>query len=363
MKRISSFLLCLIAFFLFSGCNKLTEVKLEGSIEIPESGIIEASDIKKLQGENAVGKFCGASNGFKYEWTVFGNKIKKASSVNLKLEIKDDEGLISCEFSSKENIDIPFSISIYLKEKINLDNAYAYSGNELLCEATVTGKEKSIINLSPSVTTGRLVIYAEKLNAENNEADSSDFADNNSVKQESKADGSVSDGTATSNDKYNTEPVPEGKPLPSEPQDKTVDSLKEYTCYFMIECSSILNNLDELASEKLEILPENGIILKKTEVKFKAGESVFDVLKKLCKEKNIHLEYTFTIDYNSDYIEGIGNIYANDCGQLSGWMYKVNDWYPNYGCSRYILRDGDAVVFRYTCDLGRDIGNEYMGAS
>ena len=43
-------------------------------------------------------------------------------------------------------------------------------------------------------------------------------------------------------------------------------------------------------------------------------------------------------------------------GELSGWMYRVDGWFPNYGCSRYQLQDGDVVEWLYTCDLGADIG-------
>lgn len=60
--------------------------------------------------------------------------------------------------------------------------------------------------------------------------------------------------------------------------------------------------------------------------------------------------------YNSAYIEGIGNLYEFDCGENSGWMYKVNDWFPNYGMSRYVLKNGDTVSLIYTCDGGFDIG-------
>ena len=40
----------------------------------------------------------------------------------------------------------------------------------------------------------------------------------------------------------------------------------------------------------------------------------------------------------------------------SGWMYSVNDWYPNYGCSRYTVQPGDVICWVYTCDLGQDVG-------
>ena len=79
------------------------------------------------------------------------------------------------------------------------------------------------------------------------------------------------------------------------------------------------------------------------------------------KKNKIHLEFVNTPVYNSAYIEGIANIYEFDCGELSGWMYKVNDWFPNYGSSRYQLQDGDTIVYVYSCDLGRDAGAEYLG--
>ena len=63
--------------------------------------------------------------------------------------------------------------------------------------------------------------------------------------------------------------------------------------------------------------------------------------------------------YNSAYIEGIHNLYEFDCGQLSGWIYKVNGWSPNYGCSRYDLADGDVIEWQYTCNLGIDIDAYY----
>ncbi len=66
------------------------------------------------------------------------------------------------------------------------------------------------------------------------------------------------------------------------------------------------------------------------------------------------MEHPFTPMYNSVYVEGIGNLYEFDCGDLSGWMYKVNEWFPNYGCSLYTLEDNDVICWVYTCDLGYD---------
>ena len=111
--------------------------------------------------------------------------------------------------------------------------------------------------------------------------------------------------------------------------------------------------------EKVELVPEDGWLLKPVEVTFKQGQSVFDVLQQVCKDNKLHMEFSMTPIYNSAYIEGIGNLYEFDCGEVSGWMYKVNDWFPNYGCSRYQLQDGDVVEWEYTCELGKDIGGGY----
>ena len=162
----------------------------------------------------------------------------------------------------------------------------------------------------------------------------------------------------TGRDKYLTDPVPEGKPLPVEPQDAEVTDT-EYHCILSIDCKSILNNMDKCKENKRELVPEDGWILEPTEVVFFEGESVFQVLKRTCKQQKIHMEFQDTPIYNSAYVEGIHNLYEFDVGNLSGWMYSVNGWYPNYGCSRYALKDGDVVEWRYTCDLGFDVGGGY----
>ncbi|RUS47125.1 DUF4430 domain-containing protein [Cohnella sp. AR92] len=164
--------------------------------------------------------------------------------------------------------------------------------------------------------------------------------------------------SAGGKDKYLTEPVPEGKPKPVEWQDADVDKKKVLTATLSVTCKTILDNLDYFNEDKLEVLPDDGVIFASQKVSFYEGESVFDVLQREMKKHKIHMEFSMTPIYNSNYIEGINNIYEFDCGELSGWMYKVNGWFPNYGSSRYPLKDGDVIEWVYTCDLGRDVGGD-----
>lgn len=160
-------------------------------------------------------------------------------------------------------------------------------------------------------------------------------------------------------DKYLTDPIPAGKPKPVEWQDVKKDTSKEMTATLSVTCKSILNNMDMFNMDKIEVLPKNGIIYATKTVKFYEGESVFDVLLREMQDNKIHMEFNMTPVYNSNYIEGINNLYEFDCGELSGWMYQVNGWFPNYGASRYQLKDGDKIEWIYTCDLGRDIGGGF----
>ena len=162
-------------------------------------------------------------------------------------------------------------------------------------------------------------------------------------------------------DQYMTDPVPEGKPAPVEPQDTAVDTTVTHTCTFSISCETILDNMDKCVENKKFLVPADGVIFPATEVTFSDGESVYDVLQRVCKANKIHMESSFTPVYNSAYIEGIHNLYEFDVGKLSGWMYAVNGWYPNYGCSRYQVKDGDVVEWCYTCDLGYDLGSGMGG--
>ena len=158
---------------------------------------------------------------------------------------------------------------------------------------------------------------------------------------------------------YLTDPVPEGKPAPAEPQDQEITDT-EYHCTISISCATILDNMELCKKDKRELVPEDGWILEPIEVVFYEGESVFNVLQRTCRQQKIHMEFSNTPIYNSAFIEGINNLYEFDVGELSGWMYSVNGWFPNYGCSRYALKDGDVVEWVYTCDLGTDVGDDYM---
>ncbi len=128
------------------------------------------------------------------------------------------------------------------------------------------------------------------------------------------------------------------------------------TCSLYVRCDTVLNNIQNLNESKISIVPDDGIIFEGENIPIYDGESVFNVLVREMKKNKIHLEFTKTPGYDSAYIEGIGNLYEFDCGELSGWMYRVNGQTPGCGCSSYTVKSGDVIEFLYSCNLGVDIG-------
>ena len=183
------------------------------------------------------------------------------------------------------------------------------------------------------------------------------------------SNGSGSGTSTTPNPDNSSKPGNSSKPDNSTDPDnssKPDDPPKPETkmsCTIEIRCDTILNNMQDLKPGLDVYVPDSGTILPTTTITFTEGETVFDVLKRICDARGIQIEYSYTPMYGSYYVEGINNLREFDCGQQSGWMYKVNGWFPNYGCSKYILDAGDEIVWCYTCKgLGTDVGApDFMG--
>lgn len=155
------------------------------------------------------------------------------------------------------------------------------------------------------------------------------------------------------------EPVQPVVPEPVPPQEQQ-PTQNELVCKLEIRCDNLINCAD-LDPDKVELVPEDGVLFTAADVVFFEGESVFNVLQRTMKQNKQHLEFVQTPLYNSAFIEGICNLYTFDAGALSGWMYSVNGVFPNYGCSQYVVQAGDVIQWHYTCDLGADLGTENVG--
>lgn len=127
------------------------------------------------------------------------------------------------------------------------------------------------------------------------------------------------------------------------------------TVYFSINCENALSS-GTLTDSQLEEI-KDGKILQKKEYVLLEDETVFDVLKRVCRFEKIHMEYQGADKniYNSVYVQGINYLYEYDCGELSGWIFLVNGEQTDLSSGKFKLKDGDVVEWVYTLDMGRDI--------
>ena len=127
----------------------------------------------------------------------------------------------------------------------------------------------------------------------------------------------------------------------------TTTTASNVTCTVTIECKSILGNTDKLKAGHETYVPNNGIMLSSYSVTVKNGATAFDAIKQACSSNGISMNTT-TSSYGY-YIAGFNNIDEKDCGSSSGWNYYVNGSMPNKSCSKYAVKNGDSIVFSYTC--------------
>ncbi len=121
---------------------------------------------------------------------------------------------------------------------------------------------------------------------------------------------------------------------------------EKVTVTLEIRCDTLSRDMDRLENPAIkDYIPTDGVILKTSTYKGTTDNTVFDALNTLCRNNDIQLDFSYTPMFESNYIKGINYLYEFDgVVRRAGWMYKVNDWFPNYGCSSYYLRDGDGIV-------------------
>lgn len=188
-----------------------------------------------------------------------------------------------------------------------------------------------------------------------------------SIKSEPQPNKALPSKEETSNKKsaIDNQKVEQPKQIPVEKSELPAEKKKTVT--IAIRVDTLLKHWDKLdpALQSEKYVPKNGIILRPTTYELLSEkDTVWNVLQRATKEHKIQMEYQGANEniYNSVYIEGINHLYEFSAGELSGWMYKVNGVYPNYGCSQYVLKDGDVIEWHYTVDLGRDLGHVWKSS-
>ncbi len=129
----------------------------------------------------------------------------------------------------------------------------------------------------------------------------------------------------------------------------------DITVTVSVSCETALSNMDKINEDinPVSVIPDDGVIIAKTETGLSNGDSAFDALASAARGERVRVDYIGSA-YGL-YVTAIGNIYEYGFGENSGWVYRVNGAVPDKSCGEYVLSDGDFLEFLYTCDLGRDL--------
>lgn len=127
-------------------------------------------------------------------------------------------------------------------------------------------------------------------------------------------------------------------------------SPKQSTVSLIVDCKNAIDYGILNDPNFKDTLPQNGVIFSDGNVQFTEGESVMTVLKRALKAQKTVCQIT-----SGGYVVSIAGLSEKDCGETSGWMYRVNGELPNVSCKYYKLQAGDRVEFIYTCRMG-DVG-------
>lgn len=139
--------------------------------------------------------------------------------------------------------------------------------------------------------------------------------------------------------------APSSSSAPAAPEEKQEE---EPTFTLSISCSTALAS-GQLQDNIRKVLPADGMLLKAESISFTAGENAFDVFTRECRRRRIAVAST------GSYVQSIGGLAEKACGDLSGWMCRVNGVFIDRSLKEYTLQDGDRVEWLYTCNLGKDL--------
>lgn len=190
-------------------------------------------------------------------------------------------------------------------------------------------------------TTDNVSEYLEEKNDSVSENSGETIANEDTKAHGSDGDGKKNTETLKSSSKVeiSTEPTAIHTENPTQPKPQTA-------CTVEIECKKILGKKNKFKKDS-SLIPSDGVILSPVSVNFNDGASVYDILQKVCTQNGIALnaqKSSFGV-----YIVGIGGIEEKDCGSQSGWVYTVNGKSPSVGVGNYKIKNGDIIVFSYTC--------------
>lgn len=348
---------------------------------IPGDGVVSKKVFSQLKESGDIAIFTGENGGVKYRWTFVGSDIDEPADADLRVNFDmaqeaklntagNVQKMIGFSFASEQAKPGRPVLEFVLDQswqdgKIAI---FSYDGAQprFVCDASFN--DSKTVAFEVKEYAGKF--YCVLLGPEPSDTPKPDktqepsaVGDNQSPEktdeqpQQNKPNVSPTNKPAKEQQKPQAQNTPTPEPDAAIAAEPKPTAPKVPTVSISINCHTARANFDKLdpSAKDDRIVPPSGQILSLQAVELEPGETVFDVLKRVCRQNNIHMESSYT-PVGAAYVEGINNLYEFACGPLSGWLYSVNGKYSSLSSSSYKLQDGDVIEWNYSCDLGRDLG-------
>lgn len=138
---------------------------------------------------------------------------------------------------------------------------------------------------------------------------------------------------------------------------ETVSDAETIAVSIAIRCDSVLPY-----AAGNPAVPTDGVILNASEIALAPDSTAYDQLLLAAKLNG----FTFINksaadnDYKDAYISTLAGLSEFDYGENSGWLFAVNGKLASVGCGAYKLKDGDSVVWYYTCNYVEDMTRDFL---
>ncbi len=218
----------------------------------------------------------------------------------------------------------------------NTNDAAASSGKTQIA-SSLQAEESDSRSLESTSSSDHLTKNSQKSEIQKNST-----AQKEKTTQKSQAQSKTQEKTTAKATEKSTK-----KQSPTKSTTTTTTTSAYVTCTVTIECKKVLNNMNKLKAGHEAYIPSDGYMINSQSVTVKNGASAYDAVKTACSQNGVTINSSGS-SYGI-YIAGFNNIDEKDCGQTSGWLYYVNAKQPQQSCGRYTVKNGDSIVFSYTC--------------
>lgn len=404
LKIVSSVVGVVVSIVGLAGCGNAAAAEALGSVtQLSGSGIITKDQLKTLQGKTGSYSFVGHDDGITYTWRYDAAQIKNPEDQHLKIDVATTGSAL--ESVKKSASSAPYAVSVKVSKfrlagspELIIDVPQKWVANKIKVVTQQDGGLRQLSEASPTIgvsqkkteLTGTVSVTNKTLyfvcgfnraapipsigeeSTTSGESKTSQESQSDSATPEGGAQntdsGTSADSAAKKTDESATSSSSKSNSSPSEATGSASSSgsateqkdPNSVSVTVSVDAKTAASHMDQVAGNKKAYVPSNGWIIAPTKITLKKGQTAYDALAAVTKAKKIQMESKWFPVYDAYYVEGINNLYEFDGGPASGWMYSVDGWFPNYGSSQYSsLKDGSVIAWRYTLELGNDVGGGF----